>query len=258
MMNPYALMAVTLLASTPLAHGDALSLIQDAARNSDDAMVTETTEASPWFFIGALGGGAMFDSDFKGEDDLSVKYNPGIGLNLGVGYALNKHWAVEISTGLAWNGIDRISGFVNSTGVSLTASGGNGNLYQVPLIASIAWATPLGDRFTLGIAAGVGMQWTSFDLHDANLTANGTPFLTASQKKNSLAFRYQVGVQITREIASNIQLGFGVRFFGTSEVDLGEATFFPTGGGPSFKSTESRKLKNLMGFALGTSLKITF
>ena len=258
MKHHYPLMAVILLASAPLAHADALSLIQDAARNSDDATVTETTEASPWFFIGALGGGAMFDSDFKGEDNLSVKYNPGIGLNLGVGYALNKHWAIEISTGLAWNGIDRISGFDNSSGVSLTASGGNGDLYQVPLVASIAWATPLGERFTLGIAAGVGMQWTSFDLHDANLTVNGVPFGTASQKKNSVAFRYQVGVQITREIASNIQLGFGVRFFGTSEVDLGRTTYFPTGGGASFKSTESSKLKNLMGFALGTSLKITF
>lgn len=258
MKNHYPLMAAIVLSSCPLVHSDALDLIQDAAESGDAPTITETTEACPWFFIGALGGSALLDSDYQGQDDLSVKYNPGVGLNLGVGYALNKHWAVEIMTGFSWNGIDRVSGFNNVMGTSFTASGGNGDLYQVPLIASIAWGTPLGERFTLGIAAGVGMQWTSFDLHGANLTENGVPYATANQKADSFAFRYQVGVQITREIASNVQLGFGVRFFGTSEVDLGNTTYFPAGGGASFNSTESRKLKHIMGFALGTSLKITF
>ena len=254
----HPLMAAVLLASTPLVHGDALSLMQDAARNDEASAVTpEATEACPWFFIGALGGSALLDSDFEGEDNLSVKYNPGVGLNLGVGYALNKHWAVEIMTGVSWNGIDGVSGFSSETGIALTASGGNGDVYQIPLIASIAWGTPLGEGFTLGIAAGVGAQWTSFDLHGTAVEVNGVPWGTVSQKGDSLAFRYQIGVQVTREIASNIQLGFGVRFFGTSEVDLGNTTYFPDGAA-SFESTESTKLNSLMGFALGTSLKITF
>ena len=47
------------------------------------------------------------------------------------------------------------------------------------------------------------------------------PLDDLSYRKKSTAFRWEVGLQLATEVATNVRIGGGVIFGGTSEVNIG-------------------------------------
>ena len=150
-ITPVTLTFVTLASATQIS-ADVLSLAQEEARTSGEAPTTTTEEASPWYFHAAGGGNMMFDSDFENEP-YTMKFDPGVAVDLGVGYSLNKIFAVQFQTGIAWNRIDSIEGpFV---------SGGEGDAYQVPLTVNLVRTVALHPDFSSHLTSIQNFQATS-------------------------------------------------------------------------------------------------
>jgi len=221
-------LALATFALAAHAPADALSLAQEEARTTGEAAPITSEESSPWYFHAAGGGNMMFNSDFK-NIPYTMKFGAGVAIDLGVGYSLNKIFAVQVQTGLAWNKIDSIEGpFI---------SGGEGDAYQVPLTLNLVMGFPVSEHWNLGFSAGGGVQWNSLD---GSGRSGATSYNYTSR---SFAFRYQFGVAATREIAHNMTLGFGIRYSATTSVDVG---------------FNDEKIKGLMNLALGATFKLTF
>lgn len=222
-------LGIATLAFTASTSADALSLAQEESRTAGNSAPIVIEETSPWYFHAAGGGNMMLNSDFENVDH-TMKFGPGVAVDLGVGYSLNKIFAVQVQTGVAWNKIDSIDG--------ADLSGGEGNVYQVPLTLHLVMGFPISDSWKLGFSAGGGIQWTNFD---GSGRTNGS--MAYSYSSQSYAFRYQLGVAATRTIAHNMTLGFGVRFSGTTSLDIGY---------------NGEKVKGLTNIGLGATFKLTF
>ena len=173
-----------------------------------------------------------------------------MGLNLGVGYILTEQWAVEVRSGVLWNEIDAYQG--TSQGVSY--NGGDGTVYQIPLMASAIYSIPFSDKFSVGLKAGIGLQWTDFSVDRIRITAPGLNAL-GSLDNTSTSFRWEVGFQLANQIAHNIRIGGGVMFSGTTSVDIGSPTVDI--GGNNIVGLGD-KLDPLYNITLGFGVNITF
>ena len=232
------------LAISTAASADALALMnQDDA--DDTPALPEASVASSWYFAAAVGGNIALDAEGK-ESGSTFKFKTGIGLNLGVGYAFAKNLAVEVRTGILWNKLKEVEG-----GNGGTLSGGDGQMYQVPVMASVVYSIPLNEKTNLGIKAGAGMQWTDFNVDSITVSAGGGSIDGYAFKHKSAAFRWEVGLQLATEVATNVRIGGGVIFSGTSEVNIGSMT----GPGPS---SPDEKLKGLYNISLGFGVNIAF
>ncbi len=222
-------LAIAILACASYAPADALSLAQEEAQTSDSTLPAEAKEESPWFFHAAGGGNMLFDANYK-NSNLEMKFGAGVAVDVGVGYSLNKIFAVQLQTGFAWNKIKSIEG-------SPFISGGEGNAYQIPLTVNLVMGFPITETWNLGFSAGGGIEWANLK---GSLVSGGQ---SVNYDGTSYAFRYQLGVAATRQIAHNMTLGFGVRFSGTTSVDVGAS---------------DDKLKGLTNLGLGATFKLTF
>lgn len=229
---------------------EVMALLYQDSENAPPPPAPPTEAESPdrWYAAAALGATFLLDTQIKSNDGPKFKFNTGIGLNLGVGYILTKSWAIEVRSGILWNEIDQYQG--SSQGV--TVSGGDGRIYQVPLMFSGIYSIPLSEKFSVGLKAGVGVQWTNFNVDNIRaVSAAGTDFV--SYDNTSASFRWEVGIQLAHQIAHNIRIGGGFIFSGTSSVDIGSPTI--NGNTISFVSDDLEPLYN---FSLGFGVNIAF
>ena len=238
-----------------VASADVLALLANQADQDEPAPVAETTSVGPWYVAAAVGGTFALDSDAK-DGDTTFKFKTGVGVNLGVGYALSKSWAIEVRSGILWNEIDGVNGSIPSlAGNSFDLGGGSGRIYQVPVMASAIYSFPVSTSFTIGIKAGVGIQWTDIQADSITVSGMGAPTSTFGYDNRSTAFRWELGVQTVHQIAPNVRIGGGVIFSGTSEVDLGSPTY---AGAPAFLPSRETKLDGLYNVSLGFGINIAF
>ena len=229
---------------------EVMTLLYQDANQAPPAPPTEAEESSRWYASAALGASFLLDTEIKETNGPKFKFKTGLGLNLGVGYILTKNWAVEVRSGVLWNEIDEYQG--TSQGVSY--NGGDGTVYQIPLMASAVYSIPISDKFSIGLKAGIGLQWTDFSVDRIRITA---PRLNAlgSLDKTSTSFRWEVGFQLANQIAHNIRIGGGVIFSGSSSIDVG-SPMVDLGG-----TTEvglGDKLDPLYNISLGFGVNIRF
>ena len=249
------------LALTSLSTADALALLNQEAQEKADAPPAEAEEAGDWYFAAAIGGNFLLDADVENGNGTYFKFDRGLGVNLGFGYAFNKTFSLELRSGLLWNGFNSIqNGRLTLNGNALTFGGGEGNIYQVPVMASLVVSIPINDKLAIGLKGGVGMQWTKINAHDINAYAGGGQVGTVGWDHNSAAFRWDVGFQMANQITHNIRIGGGVIFSGTTAVNIGAATFTSGAGGaiPSFTGNSEQKLDRLFNFSLGFGVTIAF
>ena len=150
---------------------------------------------------------------------------------------------------MLWN---EIKGF-NETGMNENITGGDGDVYQIPLMASLIYSIPISEKLSIGLKAGVGIQWTDFHASNIEVSSPGVQSSFGSYDHTSTAFRWEVGFQLANQIAHNVRIGGGVLFSGTSSVSLGTATV--TGGD---LASGDYKLEALYNVSLGFGITITF
>lgn len=175
---------------------------------------------------------SFFDGFGFGTDqytNISIAFDTGFVFDIGVGIPLSGAWSIEIMTGVATNSVESISGNyrdVDSFGSTVpgSLSGGDGDLYQVPIVANIRYEFDLNDEtLGLGVYAGAGFQYSDWDLNGGEIIVPGfDPVAIGSGSGDAWAFRYQIGFDLSWEIAANTTLGLNVRYSETSESDFGD------------------------------------
>ena len=250
-MTKSMIAAAAALTLSSMASADALALITQDVDEKTPPPPTEIEAANPWYAAAAFGGNFLMDAKIKDADGIKFKFKNGLGLNIGVGYQLCETLAVEVRSGLLWN---EIKGF-NETNPNGNITGGDGNVYQIPLMASVIYSIPINEKLSIGLKAGVGIQWTDFNASNIEVSSPGVQSSFGSYDHTSTAFRWEVGFQLANQIAHNVRIGGGVIFSGTSSVSLGTATVTGGAGGGNFGDD---KLEALYNVSLGFGVTITF
>ena len=250
-MTKSMIAAAAALTLSSMASADALALITQDVDEKTPPPPTEIEAANPWYAAAAFGGNFLMDAKIKDADGIKFKFKNGLGLNIGVGYQLCETLAVEVRSGLLWN---EIKGF-NETNPNGNITGGDGNVYQIPLMASVIYSIPINEKLSIGLKAGVGIQWTDFNASNIEVSSPGVQSSFGSYDHTSTAFRWEVGFQLANQIAHNVRIGGGVLFSGTSSVSLGTATVTGGGAGSDFGDD---KLEALYNVSLGFGVTITF
>lgn len=240
---------VGILALSSIVSADALSILNQDADQKTPPPPTTTEATSPWYVAGAVGGNFILKSKVKDAGDAKFKFKTGIALNVGIGYGIAENLAVEVRSGLMWNKIDGSSGGESGSEIS----GGKGDIYQIPVMASLVYSIPINDKFSIGLKGGAGVQFTNFNAKDVTIVNPGQPNVLASWDNDSTAFRWEVGFQVAHQVTSNIRIGGGVLFSGTTEVNIGAADVAGFGS-----VDEDQKLKGLYNISLGFGVNISF
>ena len=145
-------------------------------------------------------------------------------------------------TGVATNSIEKISGVETYSDVfgpyfQQSFSGGGGDLYQIPIVVNARYEFKLNESMNLGLFAGGGLQYSDIEVNDGFFT---------SASSDVWSFRYQIGFDLTWDIAARTTLGLNVRYSGTTENDFG-----------SFEGVDI-KVESFQNLAIGATLSYTF
>ena len=155
----------------------------------------------------------------------TISFDTGFEFNIALGIPLTEQWSLEVMTGVAMNGVDSFSANVDTPALGIFGFGtyDDGDLYQVPLVANIRYDFELNEKVSLGVYAGGGVQYSDLEGSEGKVIAPGfLPYEVQNVSGNAWAFRYQIGVDLSWDIAANTTLGLNVRYSGTSESDFGD------------------------------------
>ena len=145
--------------------------------------------------------------------DTKIAFETGFVFDIGVGFLVTEALSIEIMTGVTTNRVEKISGTYTQTGVNpISFSGGDGDLYQVPIVANLRYEFDLSENTNLGLYAGGGFQYADLKVSDTIL---------GSASNDVWSFRYQAGFDLTWDIAPTATLGFNFRYSSTNENDFG-------------------------------------
>lgn len=158
----------------------------------------------------------------------SIALDPGVRFDVGVGLDVTDWFAIEVASGLIWNGVDKVEGTILDTsgaiiGTDLPLSGGSGNIYNIPVMFNGQFRLPIGKNVKLLLGGGVGGIWS-----DANVGSITTPALAgleATVDGSTWGFAYQGNAGVEWDIAPNLTLGVRYAFLGTTELNYGAASF---------------------------------
>ena len=172
----------------------------------------------------------------------SISFDAGFVFDIGIGIPLDDSWSIEIMTGVATNSIEKISGVETYSDVfgpyfQQSFSGGGGDLYQIPIVVNARYEFKLNESMNLGLFAGGGLQYSDIEVNQ---------FLLGSASSDVWSFRYQIGFDLTWDIAARTTLGLNVRYSGTTENDFG-----------SFEGVDI-KVESFQNLAIGATLSYTF
>ena len=116
----------------------------------------------------------MVTNDINGllsTTDLKIAFETGFEFNIGIGIPLGDSdaWSLEVMTGLAYNSVESVSGEYDTDLFGFVVqgpmTGGNGDLYQVPIVANLRYEFELSECLTLGLYAGGGVQYTNLGIN---------------------------------------------------------------------------------------------
>ena len=165
---------------------------------------------SAYLRIGA-GVNLTMDADVS-NSDVKIAFETGFVFDIGVGFLVTEALSIEIMTGVATISVEKIFGTI-PTGVGpISFSGGDGDLYQVPIVANLRYEFDLSENTNLGLYAGGGLQYTDLKVNDTFL---------GSASNDVWSFRYQAGFDLTWDIAPTATLGLNFRYSSTTENDFG-------------------------------------
>ncbi|RPG14931.1 MAG: hypothetical protein CBB69_010690 [Phycisphaera sp. TMED9] len=212
----------------------------NAAANFADDVDIKNIPLNPNTIIGIQNGKISFDT--------------GMNLDIGIGIPLAPSLAIEISSGVAYNSVDSVSGTWISVAGPDSVAGGDGHVYQVPLVAELVFSVYNNNTLQVNLRGGAGLQWTNADINNVYASSVG-PAFDASLSGNAFAFRYQFGIDCLIRIAPNISLGATCAYSGTTNSNFGKNAFSANTG---LVGTEDVKTGSFQNLTLGIGLKIDF
>lgn len=184
---------------------------------------------------------------------ITFQVDDGLDLALGIGLKLAPDLAVEFETGFQWNKIRSIEAdlqyvvddeiLMQDLTYRSRASGGTGDIYQVPLMMNLLYDVEVVEDLRLSLGAGAGLQWTSFSSssivssrYPGALLSEPDPMnpamsiyypvpLQIDASGQAISFRAQIQASLSYRLFSGVHLGAYIRYSGSSIADLGALTF---------------------------------
>lgn len=133
-----------------------------------------------------------------GGESATAEFYPGSREDIIIGYNVCPEAAVEFETGGIWNRFHKIGGS--------TITGGDIDLYQLPLLANVVYHFKWNDRWTSTFGAGAGVTVDTIDF---------VPDHGSSTDDTDAAFSYQAQAGIKYALNSTMDLGFNYKFLGS-------------------------------------------
>ncbi len=159
--------------------------------------------------------------------DATLQLNPGIDIEIGGSTPLGHGFRFEGSVGMTWNSVETFGGTIGTPAYPSTGNvvGGSGNLFQVPLVASVGWGMEFDDLSFL-VSGGVGVQWTTLRADGISSAAN--PERIMSFDSSTANMRFELGLELGYRVTDRFTLGGYLRWSTTSPVDFGSASIDPS------------------------------
>lgn len=230
-MHRTRLPVLAILAALPsTALGSSLAVMPaDEAAPAAPAAAGSTTRA--WYLRNEVGANLIPDVSLNdkvitdGIDTVSwtgasLSLDAGVGWNIAFGVHVIDWLAFEVSSGLAYNQFDSVSGTIDLNGASVSGTlGVSGSILQVPVMAGPRAEFPIGDALRLNIGASVGGIYLHGDL-DTTIS-DGTNAFTIDGSDGAWAFAYSATAGLDWQIAPGLGLGVAYRFLGTTSASFG-------------------------------------
>jgi len=151
----------------------------------------------------SIGGGVSLinDVDIKGIDfgfddvDAKIEMNPGVRVDVAVGYMIARDWAIEVQSGLTWNEVDKITAEYMGDEMSENV---DADLFQIPIMANLIYRMPLDSPFKPWIGAGAGGIFSMINGDDVD--------------ENDFTFAFQGMAGLDYELNESTSIGLGYKF----------------------------------------------
>ncbi len=209
--------------------------------------------------------------------------DPGYDIEIGLGIKVADDITLELATGVQWNPIARIDatldyvtnepdgmGGVNQVHWQSAATGGAGEIWQVPMTISLLFDTEISEDLRLTAGIGGGAEWSRLESRDIGSagyagaviqdpgTGNPTLVPLALQLDGEgIALRYQAMLALSYEIFPGGFLGGYVRYAGTSVLDYGTVGFSEAPNN-LYREGSDINVPFLRNLSVGATFSITF
>lgn len=193
-----------------------------------------------------------------GLSNAKIKIDPGLDFQLAYGRRLSENFYIEFATQSAWNTVSGIRGTVyqdnGAGGIAAESSinGGSGYLVQWPITVGVGYVFHFTDTIKLNLNGGVGIQVNFSYLEDPEVAGFGSSAYSYYYQ-TSLAFRGQVGANLSFAVSNSVSLGIYAGWSVVSGANLGKANLISR----SIRS-DDMDADVFMNYALGASLVIEF
>lgn len=153
----------------------------------------------------------------------------------------------------------------------IMATGGSGNIYQVPLTVNASWGLKYRD-LAFRASAGLGVQLTYIEVDGIRGGVVEVPFIPgatfgdppisapvqydASFSSWSASFRYEVGLSLDYSITAKTRIGGYLRYAGTSPLEGSRLEMSP--GAPGQYILPDLKAKQLGTISVGLKVSVAF
>lgn len=163
-------------------------------------------DVGPYFRLGV--GPSFFQNgqltQFGGPVSSPVKYRTGLAAEGAFGWAFNKYVATDFEVGYVGAKIDNVPGY-NSD---------NSYIYNVPFLANVTLSYPIPHTIVVPyIGAGVGGADVIFDTDSFGPSPNN--YVTG--RENDVVFAWQAFAGLRFQLARNLSLGVGYKYFATAD-----------------------------------------
>jgi len=165
--------------------------------------------AGPYFRMGV--GPSFFQNSHMSEPDAAppspgtVKYRTGLAADAAFGYAFNKYAALDFELGYVGAKIDSVPGYFAN----------NSYVYNVPFLANVTLSYPVPHTIMVPyVGVGVGGADVIFDADNFQNIASGD---VVDGKENDVVFAWQAFAGVRFQLARNLSLGIGYKFFATED-----------------------------------------
>jgi hypothetical protein len=209
--------------------------------------------------------------------------DPGYDIELGLGLKVADDITLELATGVQWNPIKRVEGSldyvtvepdgmggVNRISWNSTASGGGGEVWQVPITIALTYDAEILEDLRLTVGGGGGVEWSTMNAGSVqSLQYPGAVYtdpetlqptlvpLTMDLSGQAIALRYQFMVAVSYEIFPGGFLGGYVRYAATSNLDYGPFGF-ATSPNNLYRGASNIYVSRLENLSIGATFSITF
>ncbi len=209
--------------------------------------------------------------------------DPGYDIELGLGLKVAEDITIELATGVQWNPIKRVEGSldyvtvepdgmggVNRISWSSAASGGDGEIWQVPITIALTYDAEIAENLRLTVGGGGGIEWSTTSVANVkSLQYPGAIYtdpdtlqptlvpLTMDLSGQAIALRYQFMVALSYEIFPGGFLGGYVRYAATSNLDYGPFSF-ATSPNNLYRGASNIEVSRLENLSIGATFSITF